>query len=40
MGNDTVVEALPSFETHPSKYKHWKLKLEGEVATLSMDVWH
>ncbi|MBX7097880.1 MAG: 2,3-epoxybenzoyl-CoA dihydrolase [Myxococcaceae bacterium] len=38
MGNDTVVEALPSFETHPSKYKHWKLKLEGEVATLSMDV--
>ncbi|MFT3835978.1 MAG: 2,3-epoxybenzoyl-CoA dihydrolase [Myxococcaceae bacterium] len=27
-----------SFETHPSKYRHWKLKLEGEVATLSMDV--
>jgi benzoyl-CoA-dihydrodiol lyase len=38
MGHDNVVENLPSFETHPSKYKHWKLSLEGEVARLSMDV--
>jgi len=38
MGKDTVHEELPSFESHPSKYKHWKLKLEGEIATLSMDV--
>src|SRR5580704_8556486 len=27
-----------SFETHPSKYRHWKLRCEGAVATLSMDV--
>ncbi len=38
MGKDNVIEELSSFETHPSKYKHWKLKLEGEIATLSMDV--
>ncbi|MBK7858745.1 MAG: benzoyl-CoA-dihydrodiol lyase [Archangiaceae bacterium] len=38
MGKDNVVENLASFETHPSKYKHWKLSFAGEVATLSMDV--
>src|SRR5579864_5139763 len=27
-----------SFETHPSRYRHWKLGFEGPVATLSMDV--
>src|SRR5579864_2280576 len=27
-----------SFETHPSRYRHWKLSFEGPVATLSMDV--
>jgi benzoyl-CoA-dihydrodiol lyase len=27
-----------SFETHPSQYRHWKLKIEGPIATLSMDV--
>ncbi len=27
-----------SFETHPSKYRHWKLTFDGPVATLSMDV--
>src|SRR5689334_21644315 len=27
-----------SFETDPSKYRHWKLDLAGEIATLSMDV--
>lgn len=26
------------FETHPSRYKHWKLTTDGEVATLTMDV--
>ncbi len=26
------------FETSPDKYKHWKLALDGPVATLSMDV--
>jgi benzoyl-CoA-dihydrodiol lyase len=26
------------FRTEPSRYKHWKLGIEGRVATLSMDV--
>ena len=27
-----------SFETDPSRYRHWKLTTEGEVGTLTMDV--
>ncbi len=27
-----------NFETSPGEYRHWKLKLDGAVATLSMDV--
>ena len=27
-----------SFETHPSKYKHWKLDISGPVATVMMKV--
>src|ERR1044071_6041932 len=27
-----------NFETSPEAYRHWKLSVEGEVATLSMDV--
>ncbi len=27
-----------SFETHPDRYAHWKLSIEGAVATLAMDV--
>lgn len=27
-----------SFATHPDRYKHWKLSIEGEKATLTMDV--
>ncbi len=27
-----------SFETHPSRYRHWKLSVEGETARLVMDV--
>src|SRR5882672_2141865 len=26
------------FQTDPSKYRHWKLELNGEIATLLMDV--
>jgi benzoyl-CoA-dihydrodiol lyase len=26
------------FQTDPSRYKHWKLEVEGEIATLKMDV--
>ncbi len=27
-----------TFETHPSKYKHWKLDISGPVATVTMKV--
>jgi benzoyl-CoA-dihydrodiol lyase len=27
-----------AFDTHPSRYKHWKLSVEGELARLTMDV--
>lgn len=26
------------FATDPSRYKHWKLAVDGEIATLTMDV--
>jgi benzoyl-CoA-dihydrodiol lyase len=26
------------FQTDPSRYRHWKLKVDGEIATLLMDV--
>jgi benzoyl-CoA-dihydrodiol lyase len=26
------------FETHPDRYRHWKLSFDGPVATLAMDV--
>ncbi len=29
---------LISFETHPSRYRHWKLEVLGDVARLWMDV--
>jgi benzoyl-CoA-dihydrodiol lyase len=28
----------PDYRTEPSKYKHWRLSLDGPVATLTMDV--
>jgi benzoyl-CoA-dihydrodiol lyase len=27
-----------SFDTHPDRYKHWTLKIDGERATLTLDV--
>jgi benzoyl-CoA-dihydrodiol lyase len=27
-----------NFETHPSRYRHWRLTFDGAVATLAMDV--
>lgn len=26
------------FQTEPGRYRHWKLAVDGEVATLLMDV--
>jgi benzoyl-CoA-dihydrodiol lyase len=33
----TGIERVP-FATHPSRYKHWKLEVEGAIAWLKMDV--
>ena len=38
MAEPTVTTAPISFETHPHRYRHWKLAVEGPVATLGMDV--
>src|ERR1700716_2945285 len=27
-----------TFDTHPDRYRHWKLAFDGPIATLSMDV--
>src|SRR5215211_5141879 len=27
-----------SFDTHPDRYKHWKLAIDGDVARLTMSV--
>ena len=27
-----------SFQTEPSRYRHWRLAIDGPVATLTMDV--
>src|SRR6266850_6083887 len=36
---EQIAPAAPiTFETHPSRYRHWKLSFGGPVATLSMDV--
>src|SRR5246127_3590288 len=40
-GEDRVLAGGASyidFQTDPSRYRHWKLEVDGEVATLTMDV--
>ena len=40
-GEDRVLAEGASyidFQTEPSRYRHWKLDIDGEVATLTMDV--
>ena len=34
----TVAPPSVTFETHPSQYKHWKLSIDANIATLAMDV--
>ena len=34
----TAAPPSVTFETDPTQYKHWKLSIEGNVATLAMDV--
>lgn len=33
-----VKQAMVNFETAPDRYRHWKLHIDGAVATLAMDV--
>jgi benzoyl-CoA-dihydrodiol lyase len=37
---ETETQSLPpvSFETAPDRYKHWKLKIDGPIARLNLDV--
>src|SRR5690349_4614499 len=40
-GSVTTLEAPPaevSFDTAPDRYKHWRLRTDGEIATLTLDV--
>jgi benzoyl-CoA-dihydrodiol lyase len=34
----TDTEAPVDFRTDPSRYRHWKLDVDGQIATLTMDV--
>jgi benzoyl-CoA-dihydrodiol lyase len=34
----TAAPPTVSFETNPTEYKHWKLSIDGHIATLAMDV--
>jgi benzoyl-CoA-dihydrodiol lyase len=39
--SETITRTSPaavSFETHPDRYRHWKLTFDGAIATLGMDV--
>jgi benzoyl-CoA-dihydrodiol lyase len=39
--SETTTRTSPagvSFETHPDRYRHWKLTFDGAIATLGMDV--
>ena len=33
-----AAEALVTFDTHPDRYVHWKLAVDGPIATLLLDV--
>jgi benzoyl-CoA-dihydrodiol lyase len=35
---NSVVSDFVDFQTAPSRYRHWKLSIEGRVAVLAMDV--
>src|SRR5689334_13434213 len=38
MASDTRPQPIASFHAHPSTYKHWRLGVDGAVATLTLDV--
>ena len=37
-GNSGGLDLQVSFQTSPEQYKHWKLSVDGDIATLAMDV--
>jgi len=38
MAETTTTDARVDFRTEPARYRHWKLAIDGPVATLTMDV--
>ena len=38
MATQTAPEQLPTFQTRPEEYRHWKLELDGPIARLSLNV--
>jgi benzoyl-CoA-dihydrodiol lyase len=38
LGADAAMAQRIDFQTEPARYRHWKLRFEGEVAELVMDV--
>ena len=37
-GGRAARNGVIDFRTEPARYRHWKLAVEGEIATLTMDV--
>ncbi len=38
MGTAVQNTRVESFETHPDRYKHWNLRVDGDVATLGLNI--
>jgi benzoyl-CoA-dihydrodiol lyase len=38
MGSHAVFQAVETFQTHPDAYRHWKLAVDGAIATLTLSV--
>ena len=38
MGSTAVPQKVRTFQTHPDQYRHWKLSVDGAVATLALDI--
>jgi benzoyl-CoA-dihydrodiol lyase len=38
MASQPKITHVESFQTHPSRYRHWKLSFDGPIATLALDI--
>jgi benzoyl-CoA-dihydrodiol lyase len=36
VGTDVKIQHVPSFSSHPSTYRHWRLTLDGAIARLAL----